>query len=252
MTKPISRHLRLETVTNFRDIGGYRGRHGKTVAWRRVFRSGEFNRINESDLKRLMTEIRLASVLDLRSRQEVERHGMGPLEEAGLKYRHISFMNDSGDPASNEKRFRGITNLGDFYLFLVQEESFNQRLIEALEFIATPDNHPLVFHCAIGKDRTGILAAILLNLLGVAEADIIEDYTLSGPYMKEILQRFNRDFKPDPSRPPIPDVFWSAAAESMTHFLASICRDYGSIEGYLKAHGADVTLVKRLEEALLI
>ncbi|MFA5307963.1 MAG: tyrosine-protein phosphatase [Dehalococcoidales bacterium] len=252
MTEVFSRHLRLESVANFRDIGGYRARGGKTVAWRRVFRSGEFSRINDKDFKRVVEELGLASVVDLRSSLEVESHGLGPLKEAGLKYRNISFMPEGGDPAANERRFNGITNLGDFYLYLVQEKTFNARLIEALEIIAAPENHPLVFHCAIGKDRTGILAAVLLDLLGVEKTDIIEDYALSGPYMAELIQHFNREQSTAPTRPPIPDVFWGAVPESMSLFLSSLYRDYGSGEGYLKAQGADPSLKQRLEDALLI
>jgi len=252
MTDKYPRHLRFESVTNFRDIGGYRTRKGKTVAWRRVFRSGEFARINESDFRRLMKEINLTSVLDLRSDFEVKRHGMGLLAQTGIKYYNFAFMPAAGDPASNERRFKDITSLGEFYLYLVRARSFNQNLIEALEVIAAPDNHPLVFNCAIGKDRTGILAAMLLSLLDVPEEDIIEDYTLSGPYMEEMLQRISREPPPAESRPPIPDVFWKASPESMAMFLATLRREYGSIEGFLKAHGAEPSLVRRLEKALLV
>jgi len=252
MTDKYNRHLRFESVTNFRDIGGYRTRKGDTVAWRRVFRSGEFARITESDFRRLVREIKLTSVLDLRSDFEVKHHGMGLLAQTDIKYHNIAFMPAAGDPESNERRFKEFTNLGEFYLFLLAGKSFNQGIIEALEVIAVPDNHPLVFNCAIGKDRTGILAAMLLSLLDVAEEDIIEDYTLSGPYMEEMLRRISREPPAAEPRPTIPDIFWSAMPESMALLLATLRREYGSIEGYLKAQGAQPSLVHRLEKALLV
>jgi protein-tyrosine phosphatase len=252
MVEKFDRHLRFESVTNFRDIGGYRTRQGHTVAWRRVFRSGEFARISENDFQRLFQEIKLASVVDLRSSFEVERHGMGLLSGATLKYHNIAFIPDTGDPESNERRFKDLTNLGDFYLYLVGEKDFNRHLIEALEIIAEPENQPLVFNCAVGKDRTGILAAILLSLLDVPEADIIADYALSAPYMEEMLQRIKREPPAADSSPPIPDVFWSATPESMALFLATLRREHGSIAAYLKAQGAPASLVSRLEKALLV
>jgi protein-tyrosine phosphatase len=110
----------------------------------------------------------------------------------------------------------------------------------------------LVFNCAIGKDRTGILAAMLLSTLGVAEKDIIEDYSLSDQYMDELRQLLNNEGKIPKDVPPLPDFFWRAAPESMTLLLTTLRRDYGSIADYLKVMGAEEDLEKRLEKALLV
>jgi protein-tyrosine phosphatase len=250
MTEKFSRHLRFDTVTNFRDIGGYRTRKGKTVAWRRVFRSGEFQRLSHDDLHRLMTEIRPVSLLDLRSAFEVERHGIGLLAEADIKYRNISFVTDGGSREADEQRFKTFTNMGEFYLDIVRDRGFGKRIVAALEVITEPENHPLVFHCAVGKDRTGILTAMILSLVGVKDEDIKEDYALSEPYMDEILKQIKSS--PQATPPPLPDYFWKAAPESMELFLTTLRRDYGSIEGYLKDMGMATTLPGRLESVLLV
>jgi protein-tyrosine phosphatase len=251
MAEKYSRHLRFESVSNFRDIGGYRTRQGYTVAWRRVFRSGEFARITRHDFKRLMEEISPASVVDLRSKGEVERLGVGLLSEAGIKYHNISFMADGGDKQADERRYDRFKNMGEFYLDLMPRKEYGQRIIEALEVIAIPENYPLVFNCAVGKDRTGILAAVLLSVLGVADEDIIEDYSLSGPYMEELLRKIDDDPQIAEADKALPDFFWKASPESMSLFLNTLRRDYGSIRGYLECMGCEPSLVERLERALL-
>jgi protein-tyrosine phosphatase len=250
MTEIYSRHLSFESVINFRDLGGYHARNGKTVAWRRIFRSGDLRHMTQGDFKKLKEEIRLVTVIDLRSGPEIENNGKGLLEGSEIKYCNISFMTDD-DPGDNASRYEHCTNMGEFYLEMARQKDYGKRIIEALEVIADSGNHPLVFHCAVGKDRTGILAAILLNLLGVEEDDIIQDYTLSEPYMDELLARLKNN--PQKSDPPldIPDYFWKASPESMKLFLSTISKEYGSIEGFLKAQGAQASLVRRLEKALL-
>jgi protein-tyrosine phosphatase len=251
MAEKYSRHLRFESVSNFRDIGGYRTRQGYTIAWRRVFRSGEFAKITRNDFKRLMEEISPASVVDLRSKFEVERHGIGLLSEADIKYHNISFIADGGDRKADERRYKEFKNMGEFYLDLMPKKEYGQRIIEALEVIATPENHPLVFNCAVGKDRTGILAAVLLSVLGVTDEDIIEDYSLSGPYMEELLKTIDADPQIAEGVKALPDFFWKASPESMALFLNTLRRDYGSVNGYLEFMGSEPSLIERLEKALL-
>jgi protein-tyrosine phosphatase len=251
MTEKFDRHLRFDSVVNFRDIGGYRGHTGKTVAWRRVFRSGEFWHITPEDVQRLTGELGITAVIDLRSAMELKNHGKGLLAEAGLKYYNIMFMPESGTPEANAMRFENMTNMGDFYVELARQKGYGQRIVEALEVIAEPGNHPLVFHCAVGKDRTGMLAAMLLNLLGVDDSDIIQDYALSEPYMDDLLAKIRATLKKDTNAPKIPDFFWKAPADSMKMLLTMLRKEYGSVEGYLKEMGMPAKLPKQLQKGLL-
>ncbi len=252
MVKKYSREINFDNVPNFRDLGGLRARGGRSVVRRRVFRSSEFSNMTRNDYDRLTKEIRLAAVIDLRSAEERERQGIGLLSETGIKFHNISFLTDGGNKNADEKRFTEFPGMGEFYVYLVKNKWFGQRIVEALEIIAAPENHPLVFHCAVGKDRTGLLAAFLLSALGVADKDVIEDYALSGPPMQIIIKRLNS--KPETAGfvTRIPAYFWGAAPESMDLLLATLKKDYGSTVGYLKENGADSSLVKRLEKALLV
>ncbi len=251
MAELYSRHIYFEHIINFRDLGGYRTRDGHTVTWRRLFRSGEFRNMTGSEFKRLTGEIGLTSVIDLRSSMEVERQGIGHLSEAGIIYHNVSFITGGGNREEDEQLFRKFTNMGEFYSHLVRQSEFGERIVAALKIIAEPENHPLVFHCAIGKDRTGILAAILLSVLGVEDKDIIEDYAFSTPYMEELLNRINTDPKMAEMAGHLPAYFWKAAPESMALFLSTLKKEYGSVKGYLEDQGIEPLLIQRLETALL-
>jgi protein-tyrosine phosphatase len=252
MAETYDRHLRFGSVMNFRDIGGYRGHSGKAVVWRRIFRSAEFKNITREDLKRLTGELGVNFIMDLRSSDELKKNGVGLISGCGVKYCNIAFMtDDDGNPEENAKRFKNIDNLGDFYLVLLRDKEFGTRLVQALQTIAEPANHPLVFHCAVGKDRTGLLAAFLLKLLGVKETDIIEDYTLSEPYMDEMLAKIKADPKKGEGVPDIPEYFWKASASSMQKVLDTLKKDHGSVEGYLTGMGMDAALPRHLQKLLL-
>ena len=253
MTEHYDRHLRLKSVTNFRDLGGYRTQQRRTIAWRRIYRSGEFARISQEDYNKLTKEIGLTAVLDLRSNFEVERQGTGLPAGTKIKYYNIAFITDGGKTADVEAhRYETFTNMGQFYLDIAQNKGFGDKVVKALEVIAEPKNHPLVFNCAIGKDRTGILAAMLLSTLGVAEKDIIEDYSLSDQYMGELRRALesHNDIPDDVKR--LPDFFWRAEPTSMKLLLTTLRKEYGSVGDYLLFMGAEKSLAKRLEKALLV
>jgi protein tyrosine/serine phosphatase len=252
MAEQYSRHIKFEGILNFRDLGGYKAHGGRTVAWRRVYRSAEMMNMTGNDFRLLTDELGLTSVIDLRSSLERENHGIGLLSEARIKYHQVSFLSDGGDRKGDRMRYTDFNNMGEFYAKLVQVQGFGSRIVETLEIIAEPGNHPLVFHCAIGKDRTGILAGILLSALGVGDKDIIADYTMSAPHVLVILERLKGKPETAEFATRFPAFAWEAAPISMTLLLAALKKEYGSAAGYLKENGADSSLVKRLERALLV
>jgi len=240
------RHIRFEAVFNFRDLGGYWTRGGQTVAWRRLFRSSELHHMTSHDIIQFKEEIRLRSVIDLRSSRQLEP--FSPLNEVGVEYYNIPLIDRGND---KENVYQDFSNMGEVYSYLVRHEEFSRRVVEALEIIAEPDNLPLVFHCSAGKDRTGVLTAIVLGILGVTDEDIIEDYTLTAPYMKELINRWNNDPKAAEALENVPEYLLEASPESMTFFLSTLKREYGSVRGYIEAYGAEVSLIHRLQTALL-
>ena len=91
--------------------------------------------------------------------------------------------------------------------------------MDSLEIIAERKNHPLVFHCSAGKDRTGVLAAMVLTAMGMIDEDIVQDYALSAPFMPEIRDRMTSDPETPPEVKELPEFQWEASAESMVPFL---------------------------------
>ncbi|UCB42436.1 MAG: tyrosine-protein phosphatase [Dehalococcoidales bacterium] len=246
------RHIKFESVFNFRDLGGYRTRGGQTVAWRRLFRSGELHYMTDRDITRLKEEIRLRSVIDLRNFRELEQFGIGPLNKVDVKHYNIPLITLSDSDRDRERvLFQDVSHMGHEYLYRIANAEFGRRVVEALEIIADSDNHPLVFHCTAGKDRTGIFTAIILGILGVTDEDVIEDYTLSDLYMKEGISRWSNDPITAEALKNVPEYRFKASPESMALFLSTLKHEHGSVKGYAEAHGVDESLIYRLEKALL-
>jgi protein-tyrosine phosphatase len=244
-----SRVIEFEAVFNFRDLGGYLAQNGHRVALSRLFRSGMLCLATPNDLTYLREGIGLKTVLDLRDKPQIEHQGIGPVGNE-FAWHNIPLVSGKSLPIDVE-RLGKLSNAGQAYLIDVEQEGFGRRLVGCLRIMAEPANYPLVFHCSAGKDRTGILAAVLLNLLGVRDEDIIQDYTLTAPHMKAHLERLSRDPDDAKALQSLPAWLHEASAESMDAFLSTMRREYGSIKEYLLSHGADRALFERLEAALL-
>ena len=254
MNQSYRRHINFEAVRNFRDLGGYRARDGRAVAWRRLFRSAALHSMSRPDIARFKEDIRPRVVIDLRTpREPIKQREISLLGEVGARYHNVPFSPASPDYVKHETElFRDATDLGELYLYRIRRPEFGKRLMDSLELIADRNHHPLVFHCSVGKDRTGVLAAMLLSAAGVIDEDIVHDYALSAPFMPQLRDRWRNDPTVPPAVKEVPDSHWEASAESMVRFLALLRREYGSAAGYLKAHGADHSLPQRLEEAVLV
>jgi protein-tyrosine phosphatase len=181
---PPSRHFELEGALNFRDLGGYPSRDGRMVRWRTIFRSDGLDSLSPADLALLVDTLGLSSVIDLRSGDEVDMVGRGALGEKKLVLHHIPIFDETRRVA---ERFAEGLLMTDMYVQMAERAA--PRFVRALEVIARTDA-PLVFHCAAGKDRTGLLGAVLLELLGVGDDDIAEDYARSARIMPILRQRW--------------------------------------------------------------
>jgi protein tyrosine/serine phosphatase len=250
---PEERHVEFDTVFNFRDLGGYRGDAGRTVKWRTVFRADGLHRFSETDLVR-MADMGVHTVLDLRTRIELEERGRigdagGGAERVEIRYHHLPViervwegsLDDEHDPA----RF-----LADRYLDMLEEG--RDALGQALTIIGDPAATPLVFHCAAGKDRTGVLAALTLSLLGVADDDVVRDYGLSRGAMGRMIDWLRVTYPERVEKmAEQPTVFLEAPEDAMRLFLAELRARYGSPEEYAASLGIGGDEVAALREHLL-
>ena len=218
---------------NLRDLGGYACDGGVTK--HKVFlRSDHLHDLTDEDIKFLL-DIGLTDVIDLRSKSECEE-----FPNSFLCNNSATVHNITGKSLETLiKATRDITNMGDFYKVLLDELADVH--IRALEVMANAKG-VTIFHCLVGKDRTGIVAALLLLLLGVDEYDIIADYQVSETFLERMgTLRYM-------SRPGVPSYAASSSAENMRVLIDYINRKYGSAANYLMKNGLSDETVEKFKD----
>ncbi len=234
----VERIIEFERLLNVRDLGGLRTEDGRTVRSGLLYRADALSKLNGAgpdDLQRF-AKLDLRTVIDLRYPWEIERKGRVPGADAldwhNLSIEHHPYDQSMDKPGQPSDRF-----FADRYA----ETAFDGKveIRAALELIADVDSAPLAFHCKSGKDRTGIIAALILTLMGVPEAQIVEDYALT----EEVRPRFLAEWESQNrigAASPLHSHAFRAPARAMELFLLELARDYGSVRGYIAATGADV------------
>lgn len=165
----------LAGAMNFRDPGGCRTADGRTVRWGCVYRSDGLDQLTDADVELLAgRDIRL--VCDLRNDREVTEAPSRLPDHPDLRRRRFPIGGDTGETASilelilaGDIREFGAKAMADLYIGVL--EAAAGTFAEVVRLAADPANHPMVFHCTAGKDRTGVAAALLLGALGVGDED---------------------------------------------------------------------------------
>ena len=177
-----ARHIAFEACFNFRDLGGYENDEGRRVRWNVLYRSDTLHRLTPADVEQF-DALGLRTVIDLRSVTEVDDHGRLASTSGHLEWHHVPMLDnvklEPRDP-SEIATATSLTNTptpGEGYLRIVEE--FGGSLALVFQLLSGDDALPTVFHCTAGKDRTGIVAALLLELLGVPDDVIAADYVLT-------------------------------------------------------------------------
>ncbi len=239
------RHIALEGAVNFRDLGGYRAADGRSIRWRSLFRADDLSRLSGSDRAAVRT-LGIATVIDLRSRAEVEAERF-PVEEIPVGFHHLPLI---GTLPSFEEYRSGPGWFAGHYLEIARRSG--TQIAQAVAILGQPEAYPVVVHCAAGKDRTGVLVAVLLSLLGISDETIAEDYALSARAMNDHLRRLVARLpeREDEIRS-VAETMLSATPANIQALLDGVRAEHGSIEGYVSAHGAGPEVVAALREALL-
>ncbi|MER7820445.1 tyrosine-protein phosphatase [Streptomyces sp. NPDC096153] len=239
-----SRHIPFERLHNFRDLGGYPTEDGRSVRWGRLYRSDSLAELSGDDWERFLG-LGIGTVVDLRYPWEIEARGRVP-EDASFAYHNLSIEHRPYDQPSLGPEVEVGPFLAERYLEVADDGVAELR--QALGVIAAADG-PVVFHCASGKDRTGLLAALVLLLLGVSEADAVEDFALTELATGRLLADWRAAHG---DREPTWPGYGRAPAEVMTLFLAALARRHGSVRDYAaNALGVDEALTEALRERLL-
>jgi protein tyrosine/serine phosphatase len=251
VTAEAPRRIELDGPANFRDLGGY-----PTVAGRlrrgRVFRSDSLSRLSADDVRRLVEVLGIVTVVDLRAGHEVETYGHGPLGSHGVVVHHLPIADetraerverppDAPDPAT--------MTLDEIYVLML--DRYADRFVRVMRALADEHAHPIVFHCAAGKDRTGIVAALLLSVLGVDDELIAADYAVTAEHIDDLLERHRAQARAGAAPVEVSDAFHSAEIDVMRRTLRALRQRHGGAERYLATHGLEPDALAALRRTLV-
>jgi protein-tyrosine phosphatase len=241
----MQRQIELEGCHNFRDLGGYPTRAGRQLRWRVLFRSDGLHHLTPGDVARLRGELGIAHVLDLRSSGEIAIDGRGRLADEDVRIHHLPLFDETG---ASRADLGAKISLSDRY-FLMTEHA--KRPIARILATLADAQAPAVYHCAAGKDRTGIVSAVLLGLLGVADEVIVADYAATQQNLDAIIARLMASEGYQAMLENLPPDTLHAEPATMIALLERVRSKYGSMRGYVRDLGVPDDAVARLEARLL-
>ncbi|MFK0165058.1 tyrosine-protein phosphatase [Rhizobium sp. NPDC090279] len=236
------RHLPIKGTYNLRDLGGYPAGTATTL-WRRVLRADGLHRLNAEGMAELVAA-GVTTVIDLRNATELAHQPNPFSRNEAVRYHNISLF----DTLAPTYRPDADTLL-DLYIRALQER--REAICTVMSLIADAGEGTVLFHCTAGKDRTGIIAALLLAIVGVDTATILDDYSLTGrliaPMIEDIIAgAVAQGADIEKFRPLL-----ACEPATMAATIAFIEEEYRSATDYLTSAGLPPETVMRLRERLL-
>ncbi|MET9721484.1 tyrosine-protein phosphatase [Streptomyces zaomyceticus] len=241
------RHITFERLHNFRDLGGYRTVDGGTVRWETLYRSDSLAKLADAGPadREAFRALNVTTVIDLRYPWEIAAKGRLP-ETEGISWHNLSIEHRPYDQAEIDPDLDPWRHLADRFAEVAEDGAVELRT--ALEVIAAADG-PLVFHCASGKDRTGLLAAVVLALVGVPDEEILADFALTELATERLVADWRASHPGRELRWP---GYGRAPADIIRLFLADLRARYGSVDAYVTGHvGLDPSVVTALRTRLV-
>jgi protein-tyrosine phosphatase len=240
------RHIPLEGTYNVRDCGGYDTRDGRSVKWGVFFRADGLHRLTMEGQTTLLGH-GVKTIIDLRRREELDSAPNVFAASGTVRYHHVSLLVDEAwkpDPR------QALEPLVVMYRKILDERQ--SQVYEALATFAETAGMPGLVHCTAGKDRTGLIVALLLALVGVPHETIIADYALTSTYLGD---GFMADIK---LRVLERGYTWEQYAhmvtcppENMAQTLQHLDETYGGVSRYLRHIGLSEAQLTHLKGMLL-
>lgn len=240
----MERRIEIDGCHNFRDLGGYPTDDGGRLRWRQIFRADGLHALTETGVARLRDEIRLGDIIDLRSSAELELDGRGLLAEAPIRFHHLPLF----DGGTGGRTPPLGASLADLYFGML--DIARVPLARVVRTLAQTDA-PAVFHCAAGKDRTGVVSALLLSLLGVRDEIIVADYAATRDALDLIVGRLMASEGYRGIFEALPPDTLHADPETMEGLLERVRGEFGSMESYASEIGVRGPDVERLRARLV-
>jgi protein-tyrosine phosphatase len=247
LRSPQDRRISFASVFNVRDLGGLPTADGDRIRRGLVFRADGVHRLAGDDLD-IARRLGLRTVIDLRTTNEIDRGPQFPAAELGVEWHHLPVIPRQWSEDALVAAATATEFLTERYLEML--EVGGASIARSLELIA--HRGPTLFHCAAGKDRTGVLAATVLGLAGVDNDVIAADYHLSSVGMAEMMEWLLREH-PEARDAMVsqPREYFECPAEAMLGFLAGVREQYGTMSDLARALGVDDDTVDLLRATLV-
>jgi protein-tyrosine phosphatase len=244
------RWIELDGADNTRDLGGLPVADGGYTRFGRLLRAGTLQDLTAGDVTHLTQILGIQTVVDLRLGDEADREGSALSDIPAVRYLSLP-LSSTGNIRSDTVADAAEMDIVGHYVALLEGSAAN--IVTAARVFADEASLPAVFHCAAGKDRTGVLAAVVLDALGVSREAIIADYALTSQRMKQISARLLRLETYREMQALSRGIKGAATADedSMAAFLAELRGRYNGGADYLTAHGMTAGELGALRAALL-
>ena len=246
-----TRRLRLESLHNARDLGGY-AVPGGTTKYGVFVRSEMPVDISESDEKALR-DYGITISIDFRSSPEAAARPSELIGKDWVEYKHIpTFPEDKIDPA-NPESWRTNVHAEGFkwgYAYITMIDQGQRWAKECIEIAANCEG-VLHYHCFTGKDRTGVFTALLLGLVGVCDEDIAADYSMSQSLLDPFYAKNIKDFSKTDRDRNLSNPFVFTSPTNMFMLLDYIKEKFGSVEGFIKECGVSDETINKLKDKFI-
>jgi len=243
-TRPAAadRRIPLAGTFNLRDVGGYAAAGG-TVRPGRLLRGDALHRLDE-EARITLAGLPVRTVVDLREDFEV-RLSPDALHGTGIAVLRLPVFRVTGDTFGPSPE-----DLTTVYEHMVDD--CGTVLATAVGHVATAEAQPVLVHCSAGKDRTGVVVALVLALLGVADEVIAEDYHLTSAYLAEEFTQAVAQLQASTGLGQrLNGQALACPPELILATLERMRAGHGSVEGYLLAHGLTAEQIETLRSSLI-
>jgi protein tyrosine/serine phosphatase len=248
-----TRWLPLTGAENVRDLGDLPLVKGGVTRRGVLLRGDTLQELTADDVA-LLRAMGLRTVIDLRTPMEADMEGRGLLAGEPIAYTNLPFIPDEMLVPGNDRARQIVvaerreTDRVAHYLNYLKYAG--DRVLEAVRIMAAPDGPPALFHCAAGKDRTGVLAAMVLDAVGVERDAVVADFALTNERLDRVAGRLRRMPTYANYTGGLSQDDMSADPQTIADVMASLDADHGGAAGWLLSAGLTPAELERLRAAL--
>ena len=247
------RLIPLEAAHNFRDVGGYHTGDGRQTRWGVLYRADGLGRLTSSD-EAILRRLGLRTVIDLRSHAELAGRASFPQDSFDGDFEHLPIL----DVLWPNEAMAHFGDDREFLLWAYRDllDVGGHRFAAAISRLARPGALPAVFHCTAGKDRTGLLTALILSSLGIRRDEVLADYALTAAGIARMIAWAERESAEIAERfAATPTWYFAALPEALDQTLDDLCRVHGSVRNYVRSidvaeHELEILEAQLLEDSV--